>query len=269
MNAFFRRAVLRQITDGNFDGGGAHFNTPAEYDELHPDWYDIAIDQDAEAVAMKNSLEAIYRSDGRIGIKFTPASISQFVIKLTPEGKRILGWDLDYIAVDENSSFSSDYLYRTFQGNLDVVIDIPNITESLICVLNNSVFNHGHYRHELSIVTTLPLQQYVECDQKSARYKTQLASYRYPNEKIETEYEGTLFKVLKEEHSNIYIFEHAQKTHNEFLLTGTELQNFHIRLVSRNYKWNESKQLFEIHEKPYPLHEDSLWTLGLKVKPLG
>ena len=103
---------------------------------------------------------------------------------------------------------------------------------------------------------------------KINRYKQQLASYRYPNESIQTEYDGTLFKVLKESRNNVYVFEHANRTHNEFLLTGTGLQNFHIRLMARNYEWSAERDIFVMDEKPYPLTVDSFWTITLKVTPL-
>ena len=45
-------------------------------------------------------------------------------------------------------------------------------SESVVCVTENSIFNHGHYRHEIAVLTTLPLQQYVECDQGSAHVST-------------------------------------------------------------------------------------------------
>ena len=82
------------------------------------------------------------------------------------------------------------------------------------------------------------------------------------------EYNSTYFRTLKEERRNLYLFEHGNRTHNKFLLTATELQNFHIRLVSRNYTWNTVLEEFEITENPYSLPDESLWTLSLMINEI-
>ena len=291
MNSFFRKLLVKLVTTEEFFGdpetdsedseseADPHFMTPLDFDKQpNSDWY--TVQETVIGKRIRSSIEAIYRSDGRIGFKFTPHGQILFVLRLSDEGQRIFGWKHRYIAVDADNRFTKYVHVETvedFLGNLSdqgTVTSTPlNVggaaqTESVVCVTENSVFNHGHYRHEIAVLSTLPLQQYVECDQDSAQFKRQLASYRFPNEAIKTEYRGTLYKVLKESRKNIYIFEHANKTHNEFLLTGTDLQNFHIRLMARNYTWSTEKNLFVIDEKPYPLPSDSLWTISLKVTPL-
>ena len=278
MNAFFRRLMVKLVTTTEiFEDGVNHFNIPEDFEYFHnADWYTVQETNRGQRVS--TSIEAIYRSDGRVGFKFTPDGQLLFVLRLSDEGQRIFGWKHRYIALDENSKFTEYVRFEIrndYEGGPDfilgtVVPDLPagDLTDSAVCVTENSVFNHGHYRHEIAVLSTLPLQQYVECDQDSAQFKRQLSSYRFPNEAIKTEYRGTLYKVLKESRKNIYIFEHANKTHNEFLLTGTDLQNFHIRLMARNYEWSKEKDLFVIAEKAYPLPSDSLWTISLKVTPL-
>jgi len=264
MNAFFRQLFLRLLTAAQaFADGADYFDITEEFARQEDeDWYRLpaAIYEGAGA-----AIEGIYRSDGKIGFKFSVSGQKLFVLRMTDEGKRIFGWQHRYIAIDANGRFTP---YVNDAGLVMSTLPDPNLTEAIVGVMANSIFNHGHYRHEIVVLTTLPLQQYVECDQNSAQFKSQLASYRYPNESIQTEYRGTLFKILKESRSNVYVFEHANRTHNEFLLTGTDLQNFHVRLVVRNYKWNETKQQFIIDEKPYPLPPDSLWTITFKVRPL-
>ena len=77
-----------------------------------------------------------------------------------------------------------------------------------------------------------------------------------------------MFRVLKNERRNRYMFEQSTKTHNEFLLTGSKLQNFHLRLMQRNYKWDAETEVFNISEVPYKLPSESLWTIQLAIKPL-
>ena len=262
MHAFFRQLFLKLITAPQHLANGAnYFNITNEFAHQDNDWYAL-LESDKDASA---AIEGIYRSDGKIGFKFSESGQKLFVVRMTDEGQRIFGWQHRYIAIDSNSLFTP---YLNDVGLVITTLPNPNLTESILCVTANSIFNHGHYRHEISILTTLPLQQYVECDQNKSIYKQQLASYRYPNESIQTEYDGTLFKVLKESRNNVYVFEHANRTHNEFLLTGTELQNFHIRLMARNYEWSAERDIFAMDEKPYPLPVDSLWTITLKVTPL-
>jgi len=271
INGFFRRQLVKLVTtdevfeddEKTFFPIPPDFGTQQEAGEPPPDWY--AVQETDVGKRIRGAVEAIYRSDGKIGFKFTSAGQRLFVLRLTDEGKRIFGWKHRYIALDANKQFTP---YLDDDGVVISTLPTPNLTESIVCVTANSIFNHGHYRHEIAVLTSLPLQQYAECDQNSAQLKRQLASYRFPNESIRTEYRGTLYKVLKESRKNVYMFEHANKTHNVFLLTGTDLQNFHVRLMARNYTWSEEKKLFIIDEKNYPIPNDSLWTVTLNITPL-
>ena len=277
MNAFFRNRMLRLLfaqPDGNTlrteDDDEDVFDRPDEFKtQDEGDWYSDLINSDA-ALPMQNALQTIYRSDGRLAIKFSRSAQVLFVLKLTDEGKRIFGLttndgaDLDYVAVNANGTFAESYT----DAIQEVVIALPAGTESRICVFKNNIFSHGRYRHEVAVLSSLPLNAFVEVDHRNSFYKYQLASYRYPNYPIETEFDSTMFRNLKEERRSRYTFENAHKTHNEFYLSGTDLQNFHIRLVSRNYVWDSSLNRFEITERPYKLHEGQLWTLTLTVKPL-
>ena len=256
MNAFFRRKILGAIASAvDWEGGGAadvyeeSFNMEQDEDL---DWYALL---DTElGKSSQGALEGILRPDGKIGLKFTNDGFHMFVIKMTAEGKRIFGWGLDYIALDVNNTFDSVYLSgRTVQvgnDNITVLIGEPTATQSVMCVFDNSIFNHGHYRHEIAILTSLPMRNYLECDQRSAKYKSQLASYRYPTIPMRIGYRGTLFRRIREYRKTRYLFEQSTKTHNTFILTGSELQNFHMRLVSRNYKWNTELEQFDIAEIP-------------------
>ena len=115
------------------------------------------------------------------------------------------------------------------------------------------------------MLATFPLRNYIECDHHAALYKNQLVSYRYPAVPIQMEYERTLFATILESRRNQYVFEHGGKTHNEFLLTGADMQNFHLRLISRNYKWDDSMEVFDSKQVPYPLPPESLWSIQLAI----
>jgi len=278
MNTFFRKLLLNLVSSEDTfltAAQGDVFAIPDIYIPLnlpYTDWYDM---QGTDVgIPIQRSLEAVYRCDGRIGIKFSAEAIPMFVIHLTKEGKRILGWSKDFLVVDQNNTFESAYLAEINPhpqydiAQYDTATTIPAAPLAIIGTFDNSMFNHGHYRHEIVIRTSLPFRNYLECDQKAASYKNQLASYRYPSEPIIQEYDGTLYKILKNERRNKYLFEQSTRTHNEFLLTGSKLQNFHLRLMQRNYEWDSDLDKFKITEEPYPLPNESLWTIQLAIKPL-
>mgnify|MGYP000079489496 CR=1 FL=1 len=123
MNAFFRNRMLRLLfaqPDGNTlrteDDDEDVFDRPDEFKtQDEGDWYSDLINSDA-ALPMQNALQTIYRSDGRLAIKFSRSAQVLFVLKLTDEGKRIFGLttndgvDLDYVAVNANGTFAEPYL---------------------------------------------------------------------------------------------------------------------------------------------------------------
>ena len=277
MNSFFRKLLLSLVTS-QYDFGQAQlgedvYPIPAIYepeDLQYDDWYQLRDTVLGDPI--QTSLEAVFRCDGRIGIKFSAEAIPMFALKLTTEGKRIFGWFDDFVVVDVDNMFRQNYLTLNVNvGELDtlnVTCDAPANPAAVIGHFENNIFSHSHYRHELVVRTSLPMRNYLECDQKFSSYRNQLASYRYPNEPIIQEYDGTMFRVLKNVRRNRYMFEQSTKTHNEFLLTGSKLQNFHLRLMQRNYKWDDETDNFEISEVPYKLPTESLWTIQLAIKPL-
>ena len=290
LNQFFETRILQGIfaTQGYADSDAEYGPLAGEFDvaeeeKYNGDWYElrnVAREDDekgADLDQVSDAIKAVYRSDGTIGIRFNSLGKSMFVLRLTPEGQRIFGWTREFVVVNPTNGFSTEYLTAQPQTPAEILADeqrynvtcAPNAgTETLICVLPHSLFNHGSYRHEVVLTTSLPLRNYMECDQRSAVYKNQLASYRYPKEPMTTEFNGTLFRTLKNTRQSRYLFEQSTRTHNEFLLTGSELQNFHIRLRQRNYEWDEEREAFEITEIAYPLPPESLWTLQLAVTPL-
>jgi hypothetical protein len=203
--------------------------------------------------------------------------MSLFVLRFTEEGQRIFNVK-EYLALDENGSFNtSPYFqkdeYFNFvndlpEGSRVVQFDLPDpmVTESQLVFMDNSLFSHVSYRHELVLQTSLPMNNTVECDTNTSHYKRQLASYRFPESGLKISYTDTLYRRLKETRQTMYTFENTIKTHNVFKLHGTELQNFSLFLVNRNYTWDGNKYVQT--EVPYDLHNDTFYTIQLAVKPL-
>ena len=106
MNAFFRRLMVKLVTTTEiFEDGVNHFNIPEDFEyQADADWYTVQETNRGQRVS--TAIEAIYRSDGRVGFKFTPDGQILFVLRLSDEGQRIFGWKHRYIALDENNKFT-------------------------------------------------------------------------------------------------------------------------------------------------------------------
>jgi hypothetical protein len=271
MNKFFEQLILRCITAATF-----RFTDPllGVYDAPVPgfarkvgDWLALGATDDGHKV--KTMLQAILRPDGRIGFKFSPIAIQLFTISLTAHGKKLfgtMGEDKDgaYIAVDDKYK-NGNYIDLV---SSDVLSAPPVGDESVIVYGSNSIFSHNDYRPEVAIMTSLPLQMYVDVQNEGAAYKRQLASYRFPAETPKIKYASKMHREYSMMHRSVLQFESARRTNNTFLLTGDQLQNFHINLMLRKYVYDESSRRYEMKEKVYDIDSDLMWTLGLNVKPL-
>jgi len=264
INYFFRKLLLKCSTTGDFfSGDPEHFDEEVDDHFLYAnnDWHTYGKTDAGYAAA--SHIKIIFRSDGKLGFKYTHVGSALFVLHLTEEGQRVFGFDNRYIAPDENSKM---HLY--LDGNYVRNDPPPGGAESVVFVSPNSIYSHNEYRPEIAIMTSLPLIPYVDVQESSAATKRQLASYRYPQNPAAFSYRETMFKQVIENTRSYYHLENGSKTHNVFFLTGTQLQNFHIRLLSRKYVYNENSKLFDMKESPYLLPDESLWTLGIKLKTL-
>ena len=138
MNAFFRQRLVKLVTSTiPFDDGGDWYDVPDEFNkQANSDWYTVQSTELGQKIS--GAIEAIYRSDGRIGFKFSPSGQKLFVIRFSDEGKRIFGWGERYIAIDSLKTFTS-YL----DGTGDVISSIPDpaLTEAIVCVTPNSIIS--------------------------------------------------------------------------------------------------------------------------------
>jgi hypothetical protein len=263
MNLFFREMCRRLATVVSAHNNLIHqFPLPAEFVQQNVDWYTGLLNSEA----IESSLQAVFRSDGKIGFSFSPAGLKMFVLRLTDEGMRIFAHTKRYIALDAAGTFNSVY-----SGPNPIVeealIDLPAaVTDSFIYVADNSLFSHVDYRHELVLQTSLPLDNTVECDTNRSFYKRQLASYNFPSSNASMDYNQVMLRSLVESYQTQYVFEDSIKTHNSFIVNGTELQNFNLYLINRNYTFDGSDYVQK--DVPYDLHENSFYTVQFAVKPI-
>jgi len=270
INEFFKKGIIYNLKLGLYDydivtdkdklPNLAHFDADIVNPPLR-DWYSLLTDP---AYEYKDMMQAVVTPSGHLGIKFSALAQVLFVIKLSTEGQRIFGHQ-EYIAIDDNQRFKMPYR----QDGAVVLQTIANLpTDAVICMLPNAIQQHLSYRHEVVITTSLPLRNVLHCEKKSALVKPQFVSYKYPGGKHHLEFDGTIFQQRLEGRKTRYEFQNARKTHNSFLLTGTDLQNFHFRLVSRNHIYNESTKVFDVIDEPYSLPPESLWTMQFTVRKI-
>ena len=230
------------------------------------DWYTV------DTVAVKQAIQCVFRPDGKVGFRFTVDGVKLFVIKLTDAGKRIFGSDNRYIAVDSNGQFKLPYdEYRA--GNppdpdgfyADQNLPDP-ITDGYIYYSTTSLFSHINYRHELVLQASLPLDNSVEIDDDRSYYRRQLACYRFPSPDTSMTARGVVDRSINEKYQSVYVFEQSLRTHNKFVLKGTELQNFNLYLISRRHEYKDGK--YVTTESPYEMESATFYTVQFALFPI-
>ena len=268
MNYFFKSFLARFAAQDHIDDEADNpvvYNVPIIFDGADEDWFN-----DLQSDPVVNLIQAVFRPDGRIGIKLAPDAMTMFVIEFSEEGQRIFNTKR-WMALDENGAFDDVYGITGFPiaaGVTEADFDLPAVmpTSAKLFFMDNSIFSHIRYRHELVLLTSLPLNNLVSCEDDQTYYKRQLASYRFPDSKFQVGHFDTMFRKLQETRHIRYVFETTIKTHNVFKLRGTELQNFSIYLVDRNYVWDGTR--YKLTETPYNLDKDTFYTVQFAVKQL-
>jgi len=264
MNLFFREMCMRLATVViPYNILQHQFARPVAFNQQNVDWFSGLVNPDP----IETALQAVFRPDGKIGFRFSVDGLKLFVIKLTDEGKRIFGRTQRYIALDAQGRFDENYFTDHPILGLTANEDLPAaVTQAYIFFCENSMFSHVNYRHELVLQTSLPLENHVECDTNHSFYRRQLACYNFPDPETSMGYTGVLHRNLVETTQTRYTFESSLRTHNKFKISGTELQNFNLYLVSRSYEFDGAK--YKQTEKPYPLNEDTFYTVQFALIPV-
>jgi len=216
--------------------------------------------------AIKTALQVVFRPDGKLGFRFSADGLKLFVIRLTDAGQRVFGRTQRYIALDAQGLFVTDYETPAVIPNLaTATMNLPAVlSEAYIFICDNSMFSHISYRNELVLQTSLPLDNRVEVDTNRSFYRRQLASYNFPSHQTKMEYTAVKHRQLVETTQTMYEFEESLNTHNKFKVTGTDLQNFHLHLVTRHYEYDG--QRYHVKETPYALHQDTFYTVQFALR---
>ena len=262
INAFLRR-FLSKIRSGQipFPADDDIEDTPAIFAPLpNADWYDVMLEEKEQDGV--DGLQAVSHDNGRVSFLFS-ADVQKFlVLRFTEDGQRIFGTEQEFVAPNSDGTF---VYARDLNGENIVAFGPSTSDDEMEVIFKNNVFAHEDLRHEIFINTTLPVTQYIECNGHHAQYETQLVAYRYPRSKTSSAYSNIMYKRYTIENTNRLCFEHNNRTHNVFRLTGSELQNFHIDIQLRRFKYDEATKQFNITVEEYPIHNDQIWTIMLAV----
>jgi hypothetical protein len=224
------------------------------------DWFE---EMNNENFALKNSIQCELKDSGVLSFKFTAAVQAFIVIKFTELGKKVLGSDKIYFApmqveIDEKFDYFNEQT-RVVRGEAYQGID------DNVGILNRSVFGQNEYRPEIVITTTLPVQNTTECNANHAKVRSQLTTYRYPTDKLNVGYNMVKFKHFSYSTPNRLLFEQNNRTNNKFMLTGTELQNFHLVLSLRQFEYNTVRKEFDEKLTPYTIDNDHHWSITFLI----
>ena len=153
--------------------------------------------------------------------------------------------------------------------NYLVAFDLPREADlQTEMVFTESVFPFVDHRSELVVQMSLPLSTTGEGTKHGGFYKRQLASYRFPEYETAMEVglsNNTLMRSISEVRQHTFEFEKGA-THNKFILTGTDLQNFNVLLTHRVHTWKTDR--FVQTETDYEMPPESTFILRFSVRPV-
>ena len=270
LNQFFSEFQLRMTTAAmplydellhQYERVGTEFER-----ELGADWYTLD---------KATQISVIVRSDGRLGFKFGVDFQKLFLLRFTEEGQRIFGFK-KYLAIDNNGNWDSDYFVSEFIPDFfggETVYYVPFDAPAAVdlqpqAVFTESIFPFVDHRSELVVQCSLPLSTTGEGTEQQGTYKRQLVSYRFPEYETEMEvglFNSTLQRSISEVRQHMFEFEKGP-THNKFILTGTDLQNFNLLLTHRVHTWKDNK--FVQTESDYEMPPESTFILRFSVRPV-
>ena len=266
MNEFFRKGFLENISVGlPYNAAQHQYPIPVDFAANAIDWY-TGVKETAAGSRAQHAIAAVFRSDGRVGFYFTIAGLKLFFLDLTEEGRRVLGWSRRAVAADVALDFEADYIT---DADPLAAFELPlaGALDNVFAYMDGSVFSHQTYRHEVVLNSSIPLQRKLEFSNQSQKYSTQIASYHYKDDSMVVEYEQR-DRYLIHKFQDRYHLENSLSTHNQFVLSHTDMQNFHIRLMSRNYRYDSITKQYVSEEAPYEFPEGSFWYMTLAITPL-
>jgi hypothetical protein len=270
MNKFFREFFSKILTGQVPLANNANLTMNADLidlinkvgndDDIDGDWFIIyQSTQDDALTQTAASITTGLLQNGNIFLRVGP--LGHFVVlNLTDDGRRVFGTDNKFLAFDEDGDF---YDYANAVGAvIDGMFDDNDTCEN---VFQKNIFKHNTTRREIVLETTLPMQPYLFCDHRNVQMKSELCSYKPPQEITSCKMiPGARF--YEAHNRSRWLFDRHLRTHNTFILTGTELQNIHFRLMLRKYEYDTILKRYDLIMSEFPIDEAEIWTMMLSFK---
>ena len=222
------------------------------------------------------ALSATLSSRGKFGFRFSQEAVGLFVIRLTTEGRRVLGFpsdkevicgDLDHFRYTRTVPVVQGPNYQiTVAGGNPAAAPDAKIVEADI----SSLFSHVNYRQEIVLNTDLPFQTKISVLNSEGFYRKELSSYVLPQAHYRVSSQASQGNIVRTFTSHLEgnsIFETSTNTHNKYVLKGTDLQNFTLYLESRRLVLSEEGK-WEEKVEPFPMNPGSYFTCRLTLMPL-
>ena len=256
-NAFLRECLLRSVA--------AQYRQDFVEDELYdppdllvnPNGYPWSGFLEDEESVITGLLRMTLLPNGMPGFLFSAIGVKMLAVRFTELGKTLFGFTNDFIAVaadEDHESYSYDLVGLLAEYEVSDS-DPPAIPEATIVMSKNphSMFSHIRYRTEIVVLTDLPLNNKVSIDDRSSNIRNELASYLVPSGDTDIIYHSDSMRQLVETNHTNHMFESSTRTHNQFKITATDLQNFSVRLYTRRKiqkdgVWEEKLEPFQMND---------------------
>ena len=107
----------------------------------------------------------------------------------------------------------------------------------------------------------------LEFSNRVQKYTTQIAAYHFEERSPLVEYENQ-DRYLIHTTDTVLHLENSEDTHNRYIMSHTDFQNFHIRVMSRKYVFDVDTNAYTYQETPYDIPKDTVLYLTLAIVPL-
>ena len=235
-NSFLRECLLRSAAAQYLERDDEVYPPPAVLiNAVGHKWSEF--DED-DSFLIQDLLRMTLMPNGVPGFRFSAVGVNMLAVRLTDLGRTLFGFTSEFIAVAANGNHGS-YSYEMVGvavPDYEVSESDPPANPTATIVMSDdphSMFSHIRYRTEIVVLTDLPLNNKVAIDDQSSNIRNELASYLVPSGDTAIKYYSDSLRELVETSHTNHMFETSTRTHNQFKISATDLQNFSVRLYTR------------------------------------
>ena len=268
MNMFFHEMLLRNVAseyDDQKDNG--FYDVPDSFQDEKTRSNEV----DDNEGAVTGALRASIRPDGKVGFYWTGDAATVLVIRLTERGRYVFGETASFLAPSMDGTTLTFNQYDVQESQVGFTelhgSDASTITDTVGHACPNSVFSNVRHRSELVVHTDLPFPSKMVCDGSKSHVEHEFASYQFPHSEPSFTYRGR-DRWIEETNEVVHVFEDSGRTHNSFIVQGTDLQNFTVSLHER-FKDPDQHGTLQFKTNPYEMANGRYFTLQLVIQQVS